>query len=129
MRLTVRMPAAVLFSEEVSRIRAEAENGWFGLLPKHIDFATALAPGVLTFQPCGKAEEYLAIDRGILVKCGPEVSVSTRNAVRGSDLELLKKNVEQQFRERAEREKQARALEARLEADLVRALMEAENHA
>ena len=67
------------------RIKAEAENGWFGLLPKHIDFVTALVPGVMTFQPGGRPEEYLAIDHGILVKCGPEVSVSTRNAVRGTE--------------------------------------------
>jgi len=129
MRLTVRMPAEVLFEEEVSRIRAEAGNGWFGLLPKHIDFVTALVPGVLTFQPAGKPEEYLAVDHGILVKCGPEVSISTRNAVRGPDLELLKKNVETQLRERQEREKQARALEAKLETDLVRTLLEAEKNA
>lgn len=129
MRLTVRMPSEVLFEEEVSRIRAEAGNGWFGILPKHVDFATALVPGVLTFQPRGRVEEYLAIDHGILVKCGPEVSISTRNAVRGKNLELLKKNVETQFREREEREKEARALEAKLEADLVRTMMEAEKNA
>jgi F-type H+-transporting ATPase subunit epsilon len=129
MRLTVRMPSEVLFEEKVSRIRAEAGNGWFGMFPKHVDFATALVPGVLTFQPCGKPEEYLAIDHGILVKCGSEVSVSTRNAVRGENLELLKKKVETQFREREEREKQARALEAKLEANLVRTLMEAEKNA
>lgn len=128
MKLIVRMPSEVLFEKEVSRIRAEARNGWFGILPKHVDFVTALVPGVLTFQPAGKPEEYLAIDQGILVKCGPEVSVSTRNAVHGENLELLKKNVETQFRERQEREKQARALEAKLEADLVRALMEAEKN-
>ncbi len=129
MTLTVRTPAEVLVEEPVSRIRAEADNGWFGILPKHIDFVTALVPGVLTFEPWGKPEEYLAVDHGILVKCGPQVSVSTRNAVRGPNLELLKQNVEKQFRERAEREKQARTLEARLEADLVRALMEEEKNA
>lgn len=129
MKLTVRMPAEVMFEEQVSRIRAEARNGWFGILPKHIDFVTALVPGVLTFQPCGKSEEYLAIDHGILVKCGAEVSLSTRNAVRGSNLEMLKENVEAQLRQREEREKQARALEARLEADLVRTLLEAEKRA
>lgn len=128
MTLTVRTPAEVLFEEPVSRIRAEAGNGWFGILPKHIDFVTALVPGVLTFEPCGKAEEYLAVDHGILVKCGPDVSVSTRNAVRGANLDLLKENVRKQFREREEREKQARALEAKLEADLVRTMLEAERN-
>jgi len=128
MTLKVRLPSEVLFEEEVSRIRAEAENGWFGLLPKHIDFVTALVPGVMTFQPCGKAEEYLALDRGVLVKCGAEVSVSTRQAVRGKSLPELKQQVERQFLAQRERERAARALESKLEADLVRRLLEAEKH-
>lgn len=129
MKLTVWLPSDVLLEEEVVWIKAQAENGWFGILPKHIDFVTALVPGVLTFQPAGKAEEYLAVDHGILVKCGPDVKVSTRNAVRGIDLEQLKREVERQFREREELEKKARALEAKLETDLVRRLLEAEKNA
>jgi F-type H+-transporting ATPase subunit epsilon len=129
MTLKVWLPTEVLFEVEVSRIKAEAENGWFGLLPRHVDFVTALVPGVMTFEPVGKPEEYLAIDHGILVKCGPEVSVSTRNATRGTDLSTLKQQVERQFAEREEKEKSARALEAKLEADLVRGLLEVEKHA
>jgi F-type H+-transporting ATPase subunit epsilon len=129
MRLTVWLPTEILMREEVVRIRAEAENGWFGMLPKHIDFVTALVPSVLIFQAKDKAEEYLAIDHGILVKCGPEVSVSTRNAVRGTNLEQLKKSVEEQFIAQEEREKKALAFEAKLEADLVRRLLEAVKHA
>lgn len=128
MKLTVWLPFEILLEEEVDRIKAEADNGWFGLLPKHVDFVTALVPGVMTFQPSGKPEEYLAIDHGILVKCGAEVSVSTRNAVRGADLSKLQDEVERQFKAREEREKAARAYEAKLEADLVRHLMEAEKN-
>jgi F-type H+-transporting ATPase subunit epsilon len=128
MKLTVRLPAEVLLEEPVERIKAEAVDGWFGILPRHIDFVTALVPGVMTFQPKGKPEEYLAVDHGILVKCGPDVSVSTRNAVRGTNLEQLKTEVEVQFRAREEREKAARAYEAKLEADLVRRLLEAEKN-
>jgi F-type H+-transporting ATPase subunit epsilon len=128
MRLKVRLPAEVLFEEDVTRIRAEAPNGWFGLLPKHIDFVAALVPGVLTFDPCGRPREYLATDQGILVKCGREVSVSTHNAVRGSSLAQLKNEVELQFLAQREREKAGRAFEAKLEADLVRRLLEMETH-
>ena len=128
MKLTVRLPSEVLLEEEVERIKAEAVDGWFGILPRHIDFVTALEPGVMTFQARGKAEEYLAVDHGILVKCGADVSVSTRNAVRGTSLEHLKTEVELQFRAREEREKAARAYEAKLEADLVRHLLEAEKN-
>jgi F-type H+-transporting ATPase subunit epsilon len=130
MKLTVWLPSEVLLvEEEVERIKAEAENGWFGVLPRHVDFVTALVPGVMTFQPRGKPEQYLAVDHGVFVKCGPDVSVSTRNAVRGTSLEQLKTEVEVQFRAREEREKAARAYEAKLEADLVRHLLEAEKNA
>ncbi len=129
MRLTVRLPAEILLREEVSRIKAEAENGWFGMLPRHIDFVTALVPSVLTFQPIGKPEEYLAIDQGILVKCGPDVSVSTRAAVRGTSLEQLERDVESQFLTQEEREKKNLAYETKLEADLVHGLLELEKHA
>jgi F-type H+-transporting ATPase subunit epsilon len=129
MKLRVWLPADLLFEEEVVRIKAQAEDGWFGLLPRHVDFVTSLTPGVLVFEPVGKKEEYLAVDHGILVKRGPEVSISTRNAVRGTDLAELKADLETQFRERAERERAARALEAKLESDLVRNLLEAQKHA
>lgn len=129
MKLTVRVPTEILFTEEVTRIKAEAPNGWFGILPKHVDYVTALVPGVLTFVSAKGKEEYLAIDQGILVKCGPEVSVSTRAAVRGTNLEQLKHDVARQFEAESEREKKNLAFEAKLEADLVRGLLELEKHA
>jgi hypothetical protein len=43
--------------------------------------------------------------------------------VRGTNLESLRREVEQQFLARQERDKAARALEAKLEADLVRRLL------
>jgi F-type H+-transporting ATPase subunit epsilon len=129
MKFTVWLPTQVLLQEEVVRIRAEAENGWFGLLPRHIDFVTALAPGILAFEPRGKPEQYLAIDRGILVKRGPEVSLSTRSAVRGDDLGRLQQAVKAQLQSQEEHEKKALTYEVKLEADLVRGLLELEKHA
>jgi F-type H+-transporting ATPase subunit epsilon len=125
----VWLPTQVLLREEVIRIKAEAENGWFGLLPHHADFVTSLVPGILVFQAQDKPEEYLAIDRGTLVKCGPEVAISTRSAIRGSNLEQLKKDVTAQFLAQQEREKEAFAYEAKLEADLVRGLLELSRNA
>jgi F-type H+-transporting ATPase subunit epsilon len=63
------------------------------------------------------------------VKCGDEVKISTCNAVRGTNLEQLKSEVEKRFREREEAEKKARAFEAKLETDLVRRLLEEEKRA
>lgn len=129
MTLTVWLPHEILLEERCDRIKAEAENGWFGMLPKHVDFVTALVPGVMMFQAEGKPEQYLAIDHGVLVKCGPKVSISTRNAVRGTNLEQLKNEVEAQFRARDARDRAVHAYELKLEADLVRHLLEAEKNA
>jgi F-type H+-transporting ATPase subunit epsilon len=128
MKLKVWVPTEVVFDQEVTKIKAEAENGWFGILPRHVDFVTSLVPGILSFELPGNQTEYLAIDHGVFVKCGPAVSVSTRNAVRGADLGALKEAVQKQFRTRYEKEQAARAFEAKLEADLVRQLMQMEKY-
>jgi F-type H+-transporting ATPase subunit epsilon len=119
MKLKVVLPTGTLIEQEVTKITAEAENGSFCLLPHHIDFVSALVPGLLSFENERGEEEFLAIDEGVLVKCGAEVRVSSRNAVRGAALGELKRAVEQQFRVLDERENQARSVLAKLEADLV----------
>jgi len=128
MKLTVRVPIEIYLTEQIARIKAESPDGWFTLLPRHVDFVTALVPGVLTLVSRSGEEEYLAIDQGILVKCGPDVSVSTRAAVRGTNLDQLKRDVVEQFVAEEERERKNLEFEAKLEADLVRGLLELEKH-
>ena len=120
MRLKVFLPTDVLIDTEVTKVIAEAENGVFCLLPRHIDFVATLVPGLLAYVLPTQGEEFLAVDEGTLVKCGPEVLVSTRQAVRGPDLGQLRRTVEAQFRIIDEREAMARAILAKLEADTVR---------
>jgi len=119
MRLTVILPTGVLVDQEVTKVTAEAENGSFCLLPRHIDFLAALVPGLLAFEIEAGDEEFLAIDEGVLVKCGADVMVSTRNAVRGVPLGQLREAVKKQFRVLDEKEQQARTVLTKLEADLV----------
>lgn len=120
MHLKLLLPTHVLIDQPVTKVIAEAENGAFCLLPHHIDFLAALVPGILTLQTPEGAEIFLAVDRGILIKCGAEVLISTRNAFRGSHLEALKREVEQQFYTMDEQERRARTAIARMEASLVR---------
>lgn len=123
MKLKILLPAEIFVMEEVTKIIAEAQNGFFCLLPQHIDFTTALAPGVFSFS-ARNADTHLAIDGGALIKRGAEVLVSTRNAVRGGELGTLKEVVIKQFEEIDEREKKARSAAAKLEVDLLRRFME-----
>lgn len=124
MRLRVLLPEQILINEEIVKVIAEAENGAFSLLPRHVDFVTALVPGIISFTKVDQSEEFLAIDEGILVKCGPDVKVSTRNAVLGHELGELKALIQERFKRLSDHEKKSRDALFKLEADLVRRFME-----
>lgn len=124
MRLQVLLPTEILVDEAVVKVIAEAENGEFCLLPRHIDFIAALVPGVLCFCDEEGEESYAAVDEGILVKCGRDVYVSTLNGVRGADLSQLNALVEERFLELNEHERKARTAVARLEAGTLRKFRE-----
>jgi len=124
MNLKVLLATEILIDQEVTKVVAEAENGSFCLLPRHVDFLSALVPGIFSFVTPQGVEQFLAVDEGILIKCGPEVLVSTRNAVRGPDLGMLEQTVEESFLALDEREKMARLAVAKLETNFIRRLME-----
>jgi F-type H+-transporting ATPase subunit epsilon len=129
MHLNVLLPTEVLVDETVSKIVAEAENGSFALLPRHADFTTALVPGLLVYVTAEGRERLLAVDEGILVKCGPEVMVSTQNAVRGEQPAELVRRLAARFRRLDEEQRIGRAALARLEAGVLRRFLEMEAHA
>ena len=126
MRLKVLLPAQILLDQDVGKVVAEAENGSFGMLPRHIDFVAALPPGILSYTLANEGEKFIGIDEGILVKQEKEVLVSVRNAVLGDDLSTLRDIVRETFIELDERERSGRSALARLEAGLVRRFMELE---
>jgi len=127
MRLRVFLPMKILLDQEVSKVVAEAEDGSFCILPKHIDFVAALVPGILSFQRA-EGEEFLAIDEGVLVKCASDLRISTRRAVLSKDLEMLRQTVEKEFRTLDERERKTRSILAKLEADFARRFMKMVRH-
>lgn len=124
MQLKVLVPTEVLVDEKAGKICAEAVNGHFCLLPRHIDTVAALVPGILSFVNSAGAETFVALDEGILVKCGSEVLVSTTRGVRGDDLERLQTVVETQFQKLDEQERTAHSAIARLEASFIRGTLE-----
>lgn len=126
MRIKIALPTRLIYDGEVRKVSGEAANGSFTMLPRHIDFVTALVPGILFFDTAGEETEevFFAVDEGILVKCGPEVLVSTRNAVRSTDLESLHNTIHEHFEVLDEQERRARSALVRLEADFVRRYLE-----
>lgn len=124
MNLKVFVPDRVILDEGVTKIIAEAVNGSFCLLPRHLDLVTILVPGILYFTSLSAAEHFIAIDDGILVKCQQEVFVSTLNAVRGDNLENLKETIAKQFRLLDEQEKLTRSALVKFEVNIIRHFQE-----
>jgi F-type H+-transporting ATPase subunit epsilon len=124
MRLVVLTPVEKVFDREVTAIVAEGLEGSFGLRPRHIDYVAALVPGLLYYRDACDDEGYLAVDRGVLVKEGPRVAVSVRQAVAGGSLEELLDVVENRFKVLDEQEKVVRSAVARLKSDFLRRFSE-----
>jgi F-type H+-transporting ATPase subunit epsilon len=120
LKLKVLLPAEVLLNEEVEKVTAEAENGFFTLLPRHVDFVAALVPGIFSYQTTAGAEHFLALDEGILVKQGDQVYVSAARAMPGDNLDQLQDTVENELKVLDENEKKARTVMSRMEADTLR---------
>ncbi|MCL7488456.1 MAG: F0F1 ATP synthase subunit epsilon [Desulfobulbaceae bacterium] len=114
MRLKILLPTEILLDQEIRQVRAESGTGEFCLKPRHIDYATALVPGILIYIDMIGREHFVAVDGGILVKQKDEVDVATRHALPGELGELA--GVVQKMQENfIEREKISRTAEARLE--------------
>lgn len=124
MRLKVVLPTKIMLETGALKVIAEAENGMFCLLPRHLDFVATLIPSLLSFVSPQGQEEFLAIDQGILIKHGDRVTVATQHAVKGGDLGILRQTVEQQFRLIDERETTARSVLAKLEVSTIRRFIE-----
>jgi F-type H+-transporting ATPase subunit epsilon len=123
MNLKVLLPFQV-FAEKtgVTRIIAETRQGSFGLLPHRLDCVAALAPGILIYADETKDEVYLAVDEGVLIKTGPDVLVSVRSAIAGTDLRQLREAVEREFLNLDEREQSVRSVVAKMESGFIRRL-------
>lgn len=119
-RLKIVLPTHVLLDADVTRIVAEAANGSFGVLPRHIDFVTALRPGLLSYLDTDQHEQFVGHDEGIFVKQGRQVLVSVRRAVQGENLATLRELVRSEMMALHGQEQKARSALARLEAGIVR---------
>jgi F-type H+-transporting ATPase subunit epsilon len=126
MRLKILLPTEILVDVTVGRIVAEADNGFFCLLPRHVDFVASLVPGILYYTRETGEQCFVAVDEGTLVKCGADVMVSVLNATTGTDISTLEALVSESFQELDEEERRARTALARLEAGAMRRFFEME---
>jgi F-type H+-transporting ATPase subunit epsilon len=126
MRLVVLTPETHLFDAPVTKVVAEATNGAFALLERHVDMTAPLVVGVLVYEATDGVTGYFGIDEGLLVKCDDVVTVAVRRAFAGRDLDELRRLVARRFRAVDDREAAIRGSLARLEAGVVRRMLDLE---
>ena len=99
MRLRITTPLAIVVDEDaVQIVTAEDASGGFGIQPRHADFLTSLAVGVVSWKDSGGARHYCAVHGGVLtVTDGQEVDITTREAIPGEDLATLDQAILDRF--------------------------------
>lgn len=132
MRLRILLPTEIMLDREVEQIALEAVDGGLSIYPRHIDFTTVVAPGILAYRPRSPEGDapwrYAAVAEGVLVKHGDDLKVSTRQGVLGQELETLRETVEKEFRQLREREQHVQVALARMEANFIERFMRLEEN-
>jgi len=124
MILKVYTPGGKVLEDETLKIKAEAVNGCFTILPRHTDFIANLVPGILYYTDKSGTEKYVAVDEGIFLKTEMIVKVAVRNAIPGTELGKLQDTVKEYFFGMSEQERKTRSILAGLETDFVKKLVD-----
>ncbi len=101
--------------QNVKRIVVETTVGSYGILPQRLDCTAALVSGILLYETEDEGEKYIAVNEGIMIKAGPQVSISVRHAIGDAPLGELRAMVQKEMMEMDEMEIQARTVMAKLE--------------
>ncbi|MDP9011506.1 MAG: F0F1 ATP synthase subunit epsilon [Pseudomonadota bacterium] len=119
MNLTILLPYEIFAQQsDVLRIAVRTGAGSFGLLPRRLDCVAGLVPGILVYQS-HSTTTYVAVDQGVMVKAGPDVLVSVRRAIAGTNLRDLQGTVQHRFSQIDESERDLRSAIAKMEAALI----------
>lgn len=125
MQLKILLPFGVFAEvQNVAQVVAETSNGSYGFLPNRLDCTAKLKPGLFMYETPEQGKIYIALDEGIFVKKGLEVVVSSRNAIKGTDLGKLHEAIEKEFVTLRENEQDTRKVMAQLETNFIRNMKE-----
>jgi F-type H+-transporting ATPase subunit epsilon len=120
MQFTFVTPQGIVLQQNIRKITLETLDGYYTLLPRHVDFVSALTAGIVTFLSEDNTEKYAACHQGIIVKKGDKITISVQNAVLGETLSELQELIKIEFKQREEQRKQLNTAMARLELGIMR---------
>lgn len=124
MELVIITPISTERIRNVAKVSAEGLEGWFTMLPRHADYASALLPSILAYSAADGRESYVGVNGGALVKLGPEVRVATTDVIRAPSLAELERRISEEFEAAEEGEKKSRAASALAEGSMARFILE-----
>lgn len=122
MTLKVFTPTGVTLDQPIHKVDFEGLDGFWTLLPHHMDFVDALKPCVVSYTDTNDKTRYIACNRGVVVKKGQTVFISTKLAIVDDDLNKLTKTIEIDFKQMEEERKEISTTMARLEIGLAKGL-------
>jgi len=125
MKLCIVTPLSVPVDEDgVTSLRAEDPTGSFGILQGHADFLTSLVTGVVRWTAQDGTRRFCAVRRGLLsVTGGSAISITTREAVTGTDLATLEHNVMARFQTDLDTERAEKVSSTHLELLAIRQIV------
>lgn len=123
MRLKVFTPVGVILNQEVLSVDFQAIDGFWTILPKHVDMVSALRPCVVQYINADGQKNYIACNKGVLVKQGQVISLSTNLAILNDSLETLTQTIKINFKEMEEERKEMNVALSQLELGLTKGLL------
>jgi F-type H+-transporting ATPase subunit epsilon len=125
MRLLIATPLkVVIYAANVVHVRGEDPSGAFGILEREEDLLTTLTLSVVSWRFRDGREGHCAVRGGVLTMSGgASVSIATREAIVGTDLDQLEHEVLRKFRQETEHETAARTGVERLHLAAIRQMI------
>jgi len=125
MILSISTPYASILATRADKIHAPTTRGDWCILPRHADVVLTLVPGLLTYH-LGDETCAVAVNAGVLVKAGSDVTISANKAIASKHLVDLSHAVEVQFKKEEDEERRAQSALAQIEIGLIRHLLDLE---
>ncbi len=123
--IKILTPLEKLKIKNVTFFRGEDKSGSFGILANHIEFLTILTQSIAIIKK-DNFEEYIALNKGVLIFKNNLLTITTRDFVKSKDLKLLKNIIEEKFKKIEKEETLFRQNITRLEKEFIKRMIELE---
>lgn len=120
MDFVVYSPLGTVLKTKARKVTFETLTGYYTLLPRHVDFVSAMNPNIVRYETENGQERFVACHRGIVVKKAGCVTMSVQGAVLSNSLDELSQSIIEDFKKSEEQRKELNMAVARLEVGLMR---------